>query len=115
MEKSRNKVNVGDRIRIKEFDDMAEEYGTDKYGDITPPCPNISCFSRHMKNYCGATGTVTNMDISLFPEGIYSRIYIDFDDNNKFGRASWVFMDYMVTVEPNTEMPEMQDIAMLYT
>ena len=114
MDESRNKVSVGDRIRIKEFDDMAEEYGVDKYGDIIPPCPNVYCFSRHMKDYCGATGIVTNMDISIFPTGIYSRIYIDFDDD-KFRKVSWVFMDYMVTVESNTEMPEMQDIAALYT
>ena len=114
MEESRNKVNVGDRIRIREFDDMAEEYGTDKYGDIIPPYPNIACFSRHMKDYCGATGTVRNMDICVFPTGIYSRIYIDFDDD-KFRIVPWVFMDYMVTVESNTEMPEMQDIAVLYT
>lgn len=114
MDESRNEFSVGDRVRIKEFDDMAEEYGVDKYGDIIPPCPNIACFSKHMKKYCGATGTVTSMDISLFPEGIYSRIYIDFDDG-KFRVVPWVFMDYMVTVESNTETPEIQDIAMLYT
>ena len=50
MDESRNKLSVGDRIRIREFDDMAEEYGVDRYGDIIPPCPNIACFSRHMKN-----------------------------------------------------------------
>ena len=114
MDESRNKVNVGDRIRIREFDDMAKEYGVDKYGDIIPPCPNIACFSKHMKKYCGATGTVRNMDICVFPTGIYSRIYIDFDDD-KFRVVPWVFMDYMVTIESNTEMPEMQDIAVLYT
>ena len=114
MEESRIKVSVGDRIRIREFDDMVEEYGTDKYGNIIPPYPNISCFNRHMKDYCGATGTVRNMDICVFPTGIYSRIYIDFDDD-KFRVVPWVFMDYMVTIESNTEMPEMQDIAVLYT
>ena len=106
MDESRNKVSVGDRIRIKEFDDMADEFGVDRYGDISPS-PNVPCFSKHMKKYCDATGTIVGVD--NYPG--YLRINIDFD-SDKLLSDGWTFADYMVIAEQ--DILSMPDVACLY-
>lgn len=43
--------NVGDKVTIRQWDDMAAEFGLDKYGEINVP----KCFTKDMKQYCGQT------------------------------------------------------------
>ena len=43
--------NVGDEVTIRQWDDMAAEFGLDGFGDI-----NVSkTFTESMKQYCGQT------------------------------------------------------------
>lgn len=49
------KFKVGDRVRIRQWDDMAKEFGTDSFGNIK--CCN--CFFKGMKNLCGKKATIS--------------------------------------------------------
>lgn len=44
--------NVGDRVTIRQWDDMAAEFGLDVYGAIKVP---KAYFTEPMKRYCGQT------------------------------------------------------------
>lgn len=46
----------GDRVRIREWDDMAEEYGTDGWGITVPGEDNLIALD--MKKYCGKEAKV---------------------------------------------------------
>lgn len=41
--------SVGDRVRIRDWDDMASEFGVDEDGEI--PCKYI--FAQSMRDFCG--------------------------------------------------------------
>lgn len=59
---------VGDRVRIKDFDEMIEEFGTHSDGT-----PNVSCgFNPDMRYLCGQKATISNIrgDIVNFEERI---------------------------------------------
>ena len=52
------KYKVGDRVRVRDWDDMKKEYGLDRDGDI-----NIRpCFATGMKKFCGKIVTITGAD-----------------------------------------------------
>ena len=55
--------HVGDRVIVRQWDDMMEEFGSNPYGDITVH-PNKLSFILDMKPYCG----------SLPQKGFMSRI-----------------------------------------
>lgn len=50
------RYEVGDRVLVKEWDDMASEYGIDEDGDIKTGAP---FFVKDMKKYCGKVMTVS--------------------------------------------------------
>ncbi len=43
--------NVGDKVTIRQWDDMESEFGLDEYGGIKVP----KAFTKYMKQYCGQT------------------------------------------------------------
>lgn len=43
--------NVGDKVTIRQWDDMESEFGLDSYGGIKVP----NAFTEPMKQYCGQT------------------------------------------------------------
>lgn len=51
------RYKVGDKVKVREWDDMEEEFGMDEYGDID--C-NFS-FVKNMKEYCGKEMTVSRV------------------------------------------------------
>lgn len=53
------KFKVGDRVRIKSWEDMEREYGLDWNGDIN--C-GVSNFIQKMKHLCGRTATIEKID-----------------------------------------------------
>lgn len=57
-------MKIGDKVRIRKWDDMAKEYPVDKDGDILFPNCN---FVDEMKMYCGKTVTVSK----TFDNGIF--------------------------------------------
>lgn len=52
------KYNIGDKVRIRSWDDMQKEYGLDRDGDIKTPI----CFVSSMKQYCGKIMTIAKVD-----------------------------------------------------
>ena len=67
-----SKFNVGDRVVIREWDDMAEEYGLTPSSDIN--CRYI--FAKGMRYLCGREFTIKAIDYKL-NEG-----YVEFEENN---------------------------------
>lgn len=67
-----NRFNVGDKLKIREWDDMVSEFGTDKDGDIR------NGFVQRMRYLCGKTFTVSaiNGDAYHAEEVGYSRYWI---------------------------------------
>lgn len=60
-------IKIGDRIRVREWDDMAAEFGVDDYGNIAPrieyrkgglPVTSHEIFADDMRDLCGLTFTV---------------------------------------------------------
>lgn len=49
---------VGDKVRIRSWNDMVKEFGTDGFGDI--PC--CCYFVKDMKPICGDEFTITMID-----------------------------------------------------
>ena len=49
---------VGDRVRIRSWDDMAKEYGLDWEGDIGT---SYYCFVKEMRNMCGVEATISKI------------------------------------------------------
>lgn len=51
--------NVGDKVTIRQWDDMAAEFGLDGFGDI-----NVSktFFTKRMKQYCGQTFPIVHVN-----------------------------------------------------
>ena len=76
---------VGDRVVVRDWDDMAKEYGVNKWGDIAKD----SQFTSSMKNLCGRTATVTAVEEVFF----FKTIKLDFDD--KSGTSSYTFNPWM--------------------
>lgn len=48
--------NVGDKVRVRLWNDMAHEFGMDEDGDII--ISDCECFVREMKHYCGEIVTI---------------------------------------------------------
>lgn len=48
------RFKVGDKVRVREWDDMEKEFGLDDYGHIK--C--MSSFTREMKRFCGKVLTI---------------------------------------------------------
>ncbi len=42
---------IGDQVTIRQWDDMAAEFGLNEHGEINVP----KFFTKHMKKYCGQT------------------------------------------------------------
>lgn len=51
--------NVGDRVTIRQWDDMAAEFGLNRYGAIKVP---QVLFTEPMKQYCGQTLPIVRID-----------------------------------------------------
>lgn len=49
--------NVGDIVRVREWDDMAREYGVDRDGDINTPV----YFVKRMRPLCGDRAEITRI------------------------------------------------------
>lgn len=73
---------VGDRVRIRQWEDMEKEFGTDSDGDIRV----WARFVKGMRHLCGRTAIITE---------IYGRgVKLDFD--NKTGDVDWGYTTDMI-------------------
>ena len=83
------KFKVGDRVRIRAWDDMANEYGVDRIGDIR----TIVNFVRGMEHLCGRIATITEMNDV--------KCKLNFDD--KSGDIGWLYCTQMIeNIKPET-------------
>jgi len=75
---------VGDRVRIRQWDDMEREFGLDPDGDID--CR--PCFSRYMRDegLCGRAATIINID---------SDVYVDLAFDDESGDIEWSYSTVM--------------------
>lgn len=51
--------NIGDKVTIRQWDDMASEFGLNVFGDIKVP---KACFTEPMRKYCGKTLTIVSIE-----------------------------------------------------
>ena len=77
---------VGDRVVVRDWDDMEKEYGVSKWGDINKD----SQFTSGMKHLCGRTATVTCVEDRFS----YKKVRVDFDDKSG-STACWAFNPWM--------------------
>lgn len=75
---------VGDWVRIRQWDDMKDEYGLDVYGNILAPL----IFTDTMREFCGHWGRIT-------------RVYeCSYDIKFLFAPSCWSWNDEMIEPEP---------------
>lgn len=89
--KPKHEFKVGDKVRIRQWDDMVEEFGLDGNGDIKCMC----YFIREMKNFCHKTATIAEIR-TIFDKTL---VYLKFDNEN-LNSYSWDFTTDMI--EPYT-------------
>lgn len=75
---------VGDRIKIRSWEDMEKEYGDPE------DCPGF--FTKGMRHLCGRTATITEIGTTMCSG--YPSISLDFDD--KSGDTIWGFTTAMI-------------------
>lgn len=81
--------NIGDKVTIRQWDDMASEFGLNVFGDIKVP---KACFTEPMRKYCGKTLTIVRKNYYLSPNS----------DCYYFGGSTMVFTSLMfVTASPS--------------
>ena len=91
---------AGDRVVVRDWDDMAKEYGVSKWGDI----PKDSQFTSSMKHLCGRTATVTCVEKGFG----YKKVKVDFDDKSG-STACWTFNPWMfnpIDIPAQSKTPE---------
>jgi hypothetical protein len=52
------KYKVGDKVKVRSWNDMEKEFGLNEYGDINNKC---LLFAEQMKEWCGKTVTISNV------------------------------------------------------
>ena len=100
------RFEVGDRVRVRQWDDMADEYGvksliasTDIGYYIIPShyahcdCPN---FTTPMKELCGLSGTVERVGLDAYGDCVDSiRVKFDLDDGKSNIDFRWNYSSTM--------------------
>lgn len=87
------KFKIEDRVVVRSFEEMADEYGVDAYGDIFGgTMPYI--FNKKMKVYCGEAGTVKGFS--------GDDVIINFDKPSLNG-SHWRFCKEMLELEYDTD------------
>ena len=84
------KFKVGDKVRVREWDDMVEKYGV-KYGTIQVPW----LFTEDMRKYCGCVVTIKEV---VEKPGYRSYYFIE-EDNKKHPFDNWKFSEEMLEPE----------------
>ena len=78
------KFKVGDRVRVRQWDDMVKEFGTKCEGTVIG---GASAFSKGMDYLCGHTGTVVSVtSLDTITAGVQS-LDIDWDVGETMGWA----------------------------
>ena len=62
---------IGDQVTIRQWDDMAAEFGLNEYGEIKVP----KIFAVEMKDLCGKTLTIT--DVSRYSKPSFDTYFLE--------------------------------------
>lgn len=91
MIENKHGLSVGDRVRVREWDDMKAEFGLDEIGNI-----NIRLgFTKNMAVFCGRVATVACVT--------GSRVYLNCEDRDvDFNRWLWS-VDMLELDQPGVE------------
>lgn len=74
------RFEVGDRVRIRDWDDMATDFFVDDDGDIRFEDDPVSpYFVGDMRYFCGETGEIYDVQYNAYGDGI-DRVLIELDD-----------------------------------
>ena len=82
-----SKFQIGDKLRIRQWDDMVKEFGVDNNGNI--PC--TFSFSEPMKALCGQPFTVSSI--------------IPFGDQSEYRRKEAPSIPYMISSDMLEPVP----------
>ncbi len=87
------KYKVGDRVRIRTWEDLEEEYGLDKSLDINPPEFCRTCFSRRMEDILNEDFLDRILTIELIDkDGLNDGSYYITEEI----QSGWIWKDWMI-------------------
>ena len=101
----KNKFKVGDRVRIRQWDDMVKEFGLTVDGHIPFTKTCCTTFMDDMKYLCGRTATITSINYKT------EEVNLDFDD--KSGDTGWYFFLGAIEIEGEKSMNKQERIKEL--
>ena len=103
----KNVFSIGDRVVVREYEDMLSEYGEIRDGVIKPRGCTAQ-FNDYMARYCGKHGVITGV-IPNYKGTKFTKLIVDFDDDYA---NDWVFLDYMFELETpiDFDTPDVQDL-----
>lgn len=92
------RFEVGDRVRIRDWNDMATDFFVDDDGDIGFEVDSSSpYFVRDMQYLCGETGEVYDVQYNAYGDGI-DRVLIELDDDD-VSIDDWEISNLMIEPE----------------
>lgn len=95
-----SEIHVGDVLRIREWDDMANEFEVDECGDIRIPKPNMPAYFLYSNKYmCGQIFTVKEIR-TTFCICYRSEENVEGDQESSFGFYYTITCDML---EPFTD------------
>ena len=86
--------NVGDKVTIRQWDDMAAEFGLDEFGGIKVP----KTFTEPMKKYCGQTLPIVR--VSHYAPQVFDSYILD--DSSVFFSSPMFEQSYPTVVCAST-------------
>lgn len=101
-----DEIHVGDVLRVRSWEDMAEELGVDADGDIIPPEGYSSWFAADMRYMCGSVFTVRSIEKS-------GELSNDRYNSEECLEEGWHIRSYML--EPLEELKEPGDSSGLFS
>ena len=106
---SKIEYKVGDIVRIRDWEDMGEEFGYKGFhGDIAAKYT----FTRPMRKFCGKTAEIIKMKPAAFePDVIYTLKILERDANGDLPKrqAGYNFSTDMFTFVSGVQDPETKD------
>lgn len=81
----KHKFKVGDRVRIRQWDDMAAEFGVDENGSIR--AGGSYDYTPDMKPFCGKLATIDSLLMGL---ELYNFIDCDEFEMDEWGFETWM-------------------------
>lgn len=90
-----SEIEVGDELKIRSWDDMENEFGTDDYGNI--PCEGI--FARCMQHICNSPFTVKRT------RGVMFKFFV----SEEGSEGDWVISADMLEPRKADNKPEESD------